>query len=546
MSYKFKNYIELLESVENESQSDSKSKGDSNDNGKTTDGKTGNGDTVLDGSAADSSGKMVDGKKILVSGNPNEKSDPRDRVQYCVDEPKDDEVIRDIEGNIDNAAIMETHLDENANFIAYNIDDQLDNLNSGERGEGKSKGFFILGHAGWGKTSVIKKVAKEFGLTIITVYLDKALPEDLGGIPSLKNEESGASSVTYAMPPWAAYMYNSMQKTPERKFLLFFDEMNQASGEVQNTLMPIVLERTICGIRFNNFVIGAAGNYKSENDYLTKLSDPLTSRFGGAYEWTEDWAEAIKYLEEEYGDAFEPGYEGECEDANKQPYKCNPFEEATRWRIFKDPRDLEIHVLLYLINRQRNALKGHVAPANFLKRDLIRVVNGAVMNEKYDGSNNTPKYVFKEGGLVNNSDLNHHLDDICKYFHTYYEHLAESRKNKNLNVQQDSSKNRSLSDLAKSTTKDISPVEGLTPVAYQIIKANLEDRESGWTFENIIDKFNSFGDEETGLTSEELLQANEGTELSGEIVSQLYNDAKETGWYAKRMKLPESMKKEKE
>ena len=33
--------------------------------------------------------------------------------------------------------------------------------------------FFIMGEAGWGKTSIIKSMAKRFGRTIITVYLDK-------------------------------------------------------------------------------------------------------------------------------------------------------------------------------------------------------------------------------------------------------------------------------------------------------------------------------------------------------------------------------------
>lgn len=155
--------------------------------------------------------------------------------------------------------------------------------------------FFILGRAGWGKTSIIKDLAKRHGRHIITVYLDKATATDLGGIP-VPIQENGVAKIVNAMPDWAAYM----MKNPDKQFLLFFDEMNQAAPDVQNALMPIVLETIICNIKFDNFIVGAAGNFADENDAVSDLSAPLTSRFKPIIIWEtgteEAWREAFDHL----------------------------------------------------------------------------------------------------------------------------------------------------------------------------------------------------------------------------------------------------------
>lgn len=157
--------------------------------------------------------------------------------------------------------------------------------------------FFVMGHAGWGKTSIIKNVAKEAGLTVITVYLDKALPEDLGGIPIVT--KSGENpTVNNALPKWAQYIYEH----PDDDFLVFFDEMNQASPDVQNALMPILLESEIGGIKFDNVWFGAAGNYSEENASISDLSAPLRSRFIKEHIWNENWEDAFEHITEKYKD----------------------------------------------------------------------------------------------------------------------------------------------------------------------------------------------------------------------------------------------------
>lgn len=159
--------------------------------------------------------------------------------------------------------------------------------------------FFVIGEAGWGKTSIIKNFAKRNKRSVITVYLHQAQAEDLGGIPVPTNSKNSVVQ-EMAMPAWAKIMLDN----PEKKYLLFFDEMNQAAPDVMNALMPIVLEHEICGKKFKNFFVGAAGNFEYENEGgISELSGPLNSRFKPIIQWESgDWASTFNYLKKTWKD----------------------------------------------------------------------------------------------------------------------------------------------------------------------------------------------------------------------------------------------------
>lgn len=207
-------------------------------------------------------GKVTDKDKALDAG---EKPNAAKKMKWAVDEPTDNDA---------------------AKFA--NKDDWDTNMKMLRSRIRANKPFFILGHAGWGKTQVIKAMAKKFGLSIITVYLDKAVPEDLEGIPVPMEGEKGSVYQERAMPAWAAYIIEN----PNKKFLLFFDEMNQADPRVMNALMPIVQENTIGGYHIPNYIVGAAGNYKDENAAVSKLSEPLMERFAPIIQWDDNTPEA--------------------------------------------------------------------------------------------------------------------------------------------------------------------------------------------------------------------------------------------------------------
>lgn len=202
--------------------------------------------------------------------------------------------------------------------------------------------FFIMGKAGWGKTSLIKKVAYNFGYKVITVYLDKAEATDLAGIPIV---EKGKRSpvTTYSLPPWAGYIYDH----PEDKFLLFFDEMNQAAPDVMNALMPIVLEKRVAGVTLDNILVGAAGNLMEENDSLSELSKPLESRFKPIIEWEVHtkaaWRDAFQFLHKQYDKVLGKGTMQVLEDAAV---------------LFANPREVELKLIKPIIEDLKAVKEG--------------------------------------------------------------------------------------------------------------------------------------------------------------------------------------------
>jgi len=225
--------------------------------------------------------------------------------------------------------------------------------------------FFIQGEAGWAKSAVIKNMALKVGYTVITVFMDKALPEDLGGIPIVKEDENGNVRQRTVMPVWAQYMYDH----PNTFFLLFFDELNQAPNDVMNAMMPIAhSDHMICGHKFKNYICGAAGNLDSENE-LYQLRKPVLGRFGlqpikwiTGYNEDQDkaqqaWKNSFKYLHKKW-------------DAKLDPKLIEAFKDAclsTTPPFFGAPRDLD-----YTVFHQLYEVKNSVIDEDDYNRLTVR------------------------------------------------------------------------------------------------------------------------------------------------------------------------------
>ena len=162
---------------------------------------------------------------------------------------------------------------------------------------------------------------------------DKCEFTDLGGIPVPREDKRGNAYVDSAMPAWAQYMLEH----DDQQFLLFFDEMNQADGAVMNALMPIVLETEVCGVKFDNFIVGAAGNFDHENDAVNELSGPLKSRFKPIIVWETggdaEWKQAFDFMHKEWDGKL--GEDG--------PAYIDLLQENRD--LFQNPREVEHKIL---------------------------------------------------------------------------------------------------------------------------------------------------------------------------------------------------------
>ena len=213
--------------------------------------------------------------------------------------------------------------------------------------------FFIQGKAGWGKTSVIEEMAEKYGYVVNTVYLDKAVATDLGGIPIPIQDKNGHAVQEKALPAWARKMLDN----PKTKFLLFFDEMNQAQPDVMNALMPIVLKHEICEQEFDNFFVGAAGNFENENGAINELSAPLKSRFKPIIIWEsntpETWKQAFDFIRKKW--------------SGKETEELISLLEDNQ-DIFDNPREIDLKVIKHAIKLKERGNTAGYEPEDFLDR----------------------------------------------------------------------------------------------------------------------------------------------------------------------------------
>ena len=215
--------------------------------------------------------------------------------------------------------------------------------------------FFIIGKAGWGKTSIIRKLADQFDRKVEVVYLDKAVASDLGGIPVPGKTKKGHGRQEMLMPDWAA----KMDENPDTNYLLFFDEMNQAAPDVMNALMPIVLEHEVCRTPFENFFVGAAGNFEDENDAVNELSGPLRSRFKPLITWQTDWNAAFSHLHGKWDDVLGKEF-------------VSKFEENEE--LFDNPREVEHKIFKFTSKLKKSGMYSEFDVEDYLDRlqDLVK------------------------------------------------------------------------------------------------------------------------------------------------------------------------------
>ena len=214
--------------------------------------------------------------------------------------------------------------------------------------------FFIIGKAGWGKTSIIRNLAERFGRKVETVYLDKAVASDLGGIPVPGKTKKGRGKQEMLMPDWAA----TMNENPDIDYLLFLDEMNQAQPDVMNALMPIILEHEVCRVPFENFFVGAAGNFENENDAVQELSGPLRSRFKPLITWQTDWSASFSHLHSKWDEILGEEFVSKFEE-NKE--------------LFDNPREIERNIFKFTNKLKRSGMYSEFDVDDYLDRitDLI-------------------------------------------------------------------------------------------------------------------------------------------------------------------------------
>lgn len=124
---------------------------------------------------------------------------------------------------------------------------------------------FIWGAPGIGKSSLVEKFADEVGLPCVSLLGSQLAPEDIIGIPQIKGDTS-----EFLPPKMIA------RKEP---YVLFLDELNACSQEVQKAFYSLIHEKRIGEYHLpeGSIVIGA-GNRAQDSAIVKTMSSALINR----------------------------------------------------------------------------------------------------------------------------------------------------------------------------------------------------------------------------------------------------------------------------
>ncbi len=124
---------------------------------------------------------------------------------------------------------------------------------------------FIWGAPGIGKSALVEQFSKEIGMPCVSLLGSQLAPEDIIGIPQIQNDVS-----TFLPPKMIA------RKEP---YVLFLDELNACSQEVQKAFYSLIHERRIGEYHLpeGSVVIGA-GNRTQDSAIVKTMSSALINR----------------------------------------------------------------------------------------------------------------------------------------------------------------------------------------------------------------------------------------------------------------------------
>ena len=124
---------------------------------------------------------------------------------------------------------------------------------------------FIWGPPGIGKSSLVEQFAMEVGIEVVTLLGTQLAPEDLIGVPQIVDGKSRFC------PP--------EQIARDEPYLLFLDELNASSTEVQKAFYSLIHDRRLGNYRLHkNSIVVGAGNRAHDQAIVRQMSSALINR----------------------------------------------------------------------------------------------------------------------------------------------------------------------------------------------------------------------------------------------------------------------------
>lgn len=147
----------------------------------------------------------------------------------------------------------------------------------------------MIGDPGVGKSSIVAKVAKDFGLPMHVLLGSTLDPTDIGGLP-VKHTDRDGRALVERVP------LKAIRDAADAACVLFLDEISAAPGAVQAAFLRLILDRVAGDVTLHpDTIVFAACNPPDQAPAGFELSAPLMGRMSVVrFRPTED--EVIEYL----------------------------------------------------------------------------------------------------------------------------------------------------------------------------------------------------------------------------------------------------------
>jgi hypothetical protein len=230
----------------------------------------------------------------------------------------------------------------------------------------------LNGPTGVGKTTIVQEIAEEEKFRFLDFRLATELPENIGGLPTKKNERL-----------FTRLLYDKLEPAFSERTLIFFDEYNRANKWVRNAVMTMIFERRIGDLKLHKETqVVAAVNHGSRYGNTEKMEGAELARFA-IINIRGDFDTLLKYLERDGGigymlfesvrDIYGPIFEEDNDVEVLTPVDAGRTNRYTQILVNKYWNDPDLADLLYTVLPPRNVEVLLHAP-NF--QLVVRILRG--------------------------------------------------------------------------------------------------------------------------------------------------------------------------
>ena len=152
--------------------------------------------------------------------------------------------------------------------------------------------FMLHGLSGIGKSSRVQNINPDLFVGIS--LSDGMLPEEIKG----KTLYPVGQASYWEPPHWYTRINEMCEKNPDKKIVLFIDELTNVDPHVQDLVFDLIQYKSIApnqGKLPNNCVVVAAGNDKADSSAAYSLAEPLFRKFSAHIYIPLSVEEFIKY-----------------------------------------------------------------------------------------------------------------------------------------------------------------------------------------------------------------------------------------------------------